>query len=80
MIFLVGCFLEEDKEICQFLKGSCESLMDSIIRIGRERKNKNKRIENNFQELINIYWREGESYFLNVYIGFSVEQNIDIGI
>lgn len=80
MISLAGCFLEEDKEICQFLKGSCESLMDSIIRIGRERKNKNKRTENNFQEPTNIHWREGESHFSNAHTGSSAEQNTDTGI
>ena len=38
MISLASCFLEEVKEICQFLKGSCESLMESIARTGREHK------------------------------------------
>ena len=38
MISLASFFLEEVKEICQFLKGSCESLMESIARTGREHK------------------------------------------
>ena len=41
MISLASCFLKEVKEICQFLKGSCESLMESIASTGREHKKKN---------------------------------------
>lgn len=66
MIPLHDRCLEAAREICQFLRGSCESLMESTTRIGRERKatrNKTQRAENNCSSQQNTRLREGKSHF-----------------
>lgn len=65
MVPLPGCFLEEAREICQFLGGSCESLMGSNTRIGREKEKKpeNQHTENNSRSQQNIHLRGRKSHF-----------------